>query len=82
VDTETDRLIREAIGNGSQGVKNTGPATTTIIIAHRLTTLAEADTILVLEAGRITGMGSHDKLIQQPGFYQRLATLQSAVHEM
>jgi ATP-binding cassette subfamily B protein len=82
VDTETDRLIREAIGKGSQGAKNTGPATTTIIIAHRLTTLAEADTILVLEAGRITGMGSHDRLIQQPGFYQRLATLQSAVHEM
>ncbi|MFQ3547508.1 MAG: ABC transporter ATP-binding protein, partial [Termitinemataceae bacterium] len=73
VDTETDRLIRKAIGTKS-GV-------TTIIIAHRLTTLAEADQILVLEQGRITGRGNHEALVQQPGFYRRLAELQSAFKE-
>jgi len=72
VDTETDRLIREAIGKQGRGT------TTTFIIAHRLTTLAEADRILVLEDGRITAQGSHEELIQQPGLYRRLAELQSA----
>ncbi len=72
VDTETDRLIREAIGKQSRRT------TTTFIIAHRLTTLAEADRILVLEDGRITAQGSHEDLIQQPGLYRRLAELQSA----
>ncbi|MCA1950275.1 MAG: ABC transporter ATP-binding protein/permease [Treponema sp.] len=69
VDTETDRLIRESIGEGNS---------TSIIIAHRLTTLAEADQILVLEAGRVTGLGNHETLAAQPGFYRRLAELQSA----
>jgi len=72
VDTETDRLIRESIGK-----RRSGP--TTIIIAHRLTTLAEADQILVLESGSVTGQGTHEILMQQPGFYRRLAELQSAL---
>ncbi len=76
VDTETDRMIREAIGKGSSA----GPGgTTTIIIAHRLTTLAEADQILVLEDGRITDHGRHEDLLERPGLYRRLAELQSAI---
>lgn len=72
VDTETDRMIREAIGAEGGG-------TTTIIIAHRLTTLAEADHILVLEDGRVTAQGRHEDLIERPGLYRRLAELQSAI---
>jgi ATP-binding cassette, subfamily B, bacterial len=45
---------------------------TTIVIAHRLSTLLEMDRILVFEQGRIIQEGSHDKLIKKPGLYQRL----------
>ncbi len=76
VDTETDRTIRDAIGKGS-AVGDGG--TTTIIIAHRLTTLAEADQILVLENGRVTAHGRHEDLVVKPGLYRRLAELQSAI---
>lgn len=73
VDTETDRMIRESIeGEGESG-------TGIIIIAHRLTTLASADRILVLEDGRITALGSHAELVGMPGLYRRLAELQRAV---
>ncbi len=74
VDTETDERIREALGTkgeaGSAGM---------ILIAHRLTTLASADKILVIENGRITGEGTHRELSEKPGLYRRLAELQSAI---
>jgi len=78
VDTETDRLIRTSIKQRAAQTQAGGPERTTIIIAHRLTTLAEADQILVLEGGRITSQGRHETLVEQPGFYRRLAELQSA----
>ena len=77
VDTETDRLIRESIEGDVEGGPGTG--TGMIIIAHRLTTLASADRILVLEGGRITALGSHAELVGKSGLYRRLAELQSAV---
>lgn len=68
VDTETDlRIRRELAVSGC------------IIIAHRLTTLASADRILVMEEGRISAMGSHGELSSQPGLYRRLAELQAAL---
>jgi len=74
VDTETDERIREALGTkgeaGSAGM---------ILIAHRLTTLASADKILVIENGRITEEGTHRELSEKPGLYRRLAELQSAM---
>lgn len=80
VDTETDRMIREAIGKGTSTGEGSGRGgTTTIIIAHRLTTLAEADQILVLEDGRVTDHGRHEDLVERPGLYRRLAELQSAI---
>ncbi len=73
VDTETDQHIRRALE--AQGGK------TLLIIAHRLTTLASADRILVLEDGRITASGTHQQLSAQSGLYHRLAELQSMVEE-
>jgi subfamily B ATP-binding cassette protein MsbA len=54
---------------------------TTFIIAHRLSTVHNADTILVLKDGRIAEAGSHDKLIDQGGEYKRLHDLQIGLHQ-
>ncbi len=49
---------------------------TTLIIAQRLRTLKMADTILVLEQGRIVQRGTHRELVEQPGLYRRIYDLQ------
>ncbi|NMA07231.1 MAG: ABC transporter ATP-binding protein, partial [Ruminococcaceae bacterium] len=70
VDTETDKRIREALLNRRQN-------TTSILISHRIVTLSEADTILVLDNGRIVERGSHDELINSGGMYSKIAKIQS-----
>ncbi|MBN2543125.1 ABC transporter ATP-binding protein [bacterium] len=74
VDTETDAAIRKAL-------KSRTSRATTFIISHRITTLAEADMILVLEDGEITQKGTHAELINQTGLYNRIWTLQNSVSE-
>lgn len=49
---------------------------TTLVIAHRLATVRDADRILVMETGRIVAQGRHDELVRQGGLYSRLAALQ------
>ena len=74
VDTETDAQIRDALSHEQKGA-------TTLIISHRVTTLSQADMILVLEDGRITQQGTHAELCAQPGLYQRINSIQSALEE-
>ena len=74
VDTETDAQIRAALARRSKGM-------TTLIISHRITTLSQADLILVLEDGRITQQGTHQELCAVPGLYQRINNIQSALEE-
>ena len=74
VDTETDAQIRAALNHEKQGV-------TTLIISHRVTTLSQADIILVLEDGRITQQGTHAELCRQPGLYQRINSIQNALED-
>jgi ATP-binding cassette subfamily B protein len=71
VDAETDRCIRENLKKRFGGV-------TVFIIAHRASTLKEADRILVLEDGRISQQGRHDELVARDGLYKRIWDLQSA----
>ena len=53
----------------------------TFLISHRITTLREADKILVLEDGRITQQGTHGELIRQEGLYRRIAEIQDAISQ-
>ena len=78
VDTETDRAIREAL---AQARKELHKSATTFIVSHRLTTLAEADVIVVLQDGKVTQMGSHEELVRQDGLYKRIYQIQAALEE-
>ena len=71
VDTETDMKIRHAIR------ENTGSATV-ILIAHRITTLMNADRIIVLDQGRIREQGTHEELLAAGGLYRKIYDLQTA----
>ena len=74
VDTETDTAIRKAL-------KERDTTATTFIISHRITTLSEADFIVVLDEGRVAQIGTHQELIDQPGLYQRIWTIQNALED-
>ena len=69
LDAESERAVQDAVAALAEG-------RTTIIVAHRLATVKQADRILVFEAGRIVAEGSHDQLVAQGGLYARLARLQ------
>ncbi len=70
VDTKTDALIRKAF-------KENIPNTTKLIIAQRISSIEESDLILVLDGGRIVGMGTHEELVENNPIYQEIYTLQN-----
>lgn len=72
VDAETEATILEAL-------RSRHGRRTTIVIAHRLSTLAHADKIIVLEDGRIIQQGTHAELVEAQGLYRRLWTIQTAL---
>ena len=69
VDAETDAKIRAALREQMEGA-------TVILISHRITTLMQADRILVLDGGRVADMGTHAELIARPGIYREIYDIQ------
>ena len=70
LDTESERLVQEAL---ERLMKNR----TTIVVAHRLSTIANADLICVLQEGKIVERGTHQELISRNGVYKHLVEMQS-----
>jgi ABC-type multidrug transport system fused ATPase/permease subunit len=69
LDTVSERLVQEAIEHLSRD-------RTTLVIAHRLSTVQKADQIAVMEQGRVVELGTHAELINQNGYYARLCQMQ------
>ena len=69
LDAESERAVQEAVAEMSQ-------SRTTLIVAHRLATVKQADRIVVFNEGKIVAMGTHDALVAEGGLYARLARLQ------
>ncbi len=71
LDAESERHVQSALHRLMEG-------RTTVIVAHRLSTVLDADEIFVLEAGKLVDRGTHQELLQREGAYARLYALQSA----
>jgi len=69
MDTKTERKIQEALHFISKN-------RTTITIAHRLSTLRDADFLIVIEDGKVVENGTHEELLNRDGVYKKLYTLQ------
>ncbi len=69
VDAETDTKIRAALRERMRGA-------TVILISHRVTTLMQADRILVLDGGKVADLGTHAELISRPGIYKDIYDIQ------
>lgn len=69
LDAASERVVQQALDELSAG-------RTTLVIAHRLSTVRQADKIVVIEAGRVVEQGSHDQLMSQGGVYAALVKLQ------
>lgn len=75
LDYKTDRKLRSEL-------KKVASASTMLIVAQRIGTIKDADKIIVLEAGQIAGMGTHDELMQTCSVYQEIAYSQLTKEEL
>lgn len=75
LDYKTDRKLRSELKKEARG-------TTMLIVAQRIGTIKDADKIIVLEAGRMAGMGTHDKLMQSCSIYHEIAYSQLSKEEL
>ena len=72
LDPESEELVKEALSRLMRG-------RTTLVVAHRLSTIRQADRIVVLERGRIVEQGSHDALLERDGRYAHLHLTQAGL---
>ena len=75
IDSETEAIIQKSLHGIMSGI-------TSVVVAHRLSTIMRADKILVLENGRVIEEGSHNELLKQKGKYYQLYTLQLSKDEL
>jgi len=75
LDAESEMLVQQALNNLMTG-------RTTIVIAHRLSTVRRADRIVAMDAGRVVEIGAHHELLRRDGVYRRLYELQFAEEEV
>lgn len=76
LDEATSALDAESEQAVKQAVEELSRERTTLIVAHRLATVKQADRIIVLDQGRVVAQGTHDALVKEGGLYARLARLQ------
>ena len=69
LDSASERDVMEGLAELLRG-------RTAVVIAHRLSTVRNADLIVVLDGGRIVQQGTHDELVAQPGMYRKLVDMQ------
>lgn len=74
MDTETEEMVQQALGVLMDG-------RTSLVVAHRLSTIQDADEILVLHKGVVRERGNHQALLAQDGLYRTLYDLQYADQE-
>jgi len=76
VDTETERMIQEALENLVEG-------RTVFAIAHRLSTLRNADRLVVIDAGKVAEIGTHEELLaKEDGIYRKLVDMQMEINKI
>ncbi len=73
LDSESERMVQAALETAMRG-------RTTIVVAHRLSTVQKADRIVVLDGGELVEQGTHPELMQRSGLYARLASMQFGLH--
>jgi ATP-binding cassette subfamily B protein AbcA/BmrA len=74
LDSKSEIVVQKALQNLMKG-------RTTVVIAHRLSTVVDADQIVFIEKGTITGSGTHDQLVQSHALYREFATQQLRLKE-
>jgi ATP-binding cassette subfamily B protein len=77
LDEATASLDPENEASIQQAISTLIPHKTVLVIAHRLRTIAGADTIIVLDKGQVAEQGTHDELLAQDGLYRKLYTIQA-----
>ena len=77
LDTESERIVQESLDSL---VYKGSHACTTIMIAHRLSTVTNADKIVVMEAGRVVDLGTHAELMSHNGLYAAMRSMQELAH--